>query len=110
YLQDTGVQLVRKYAELEARKADHQAEIVSIQDEQKKIEEAAVAFAQKEGLLTIDGPDHRLVIKEEDEFKAPRKTDDPFAWELLRTTLKNAGKLEDVSTVNANMLKYAMKR
>jgi hypothetical protein len=49
-------------------------------------------------------------VKVEEEFKAPRKMEDPFSWELLRTTLKNAGKLEDVSTVNANMLKYAMKK
>ena len=29
---------------------------------------------------------------------------------FVRTTLKNAGKLEDVSTVNSAMLKFAMKR
>ena len=110
YLQDSGVQLVKKYAGLEASKADHQAAIFALQEEQKKLEEAALAFAQKEGVVTIDGPDHRLIIREEEDFKAPRKTEDPFAWELLRTTLKNAKKLEDVSTVNANMLKYAMKR
>jgi len=110
YGQDTGVQLVKKYADLETSKADHQAAIYALQEEQKKLEEAALAFAQKEGVLAIDGPNHRLIIKEEEEFKAPRKTEDPFAWELLRTTLKNAGKLEDVSTVNGNMLKYAMKR
>jgi putative RecB family exonuclease len=110
YLQDTGVGLVKKYSDLEAQKSDHQAAIKTIEGEQKKIEEAALAWAEKEGVSVIDGPSHRLVIKSEDDFKVPRKTDDPFAWELLRTTLKNAGKLEDVSTVNANMLKYAMKK
>ncbi len=109
YLQDTGVQLVQKYAALEAQKADHQAAIVALSDEQKKIDQAVLAYAEKEGLRAIDGPDHKLIIKEEEEFKAPRKTDDPFAWELLRTTLKNAGKLEDVSTVNSAMLKFALK-
>lgn len=110
YLQNTGVQLVQKYAALEAQKADHQAAIKALAQEQSKIEEAAVAFASKEGLLSIDGPEHRLLIKHEDEFRAPTKFEDPFAWELLRTTLKNAGKLEDVSTVNSAMLKYAVKR
>jgi putative RecB family exonuclease len=110
YLRDTGVQLVQKYAELEDRKADLQAQIRSLEEEQKKVEEAALVFADKEGVVTIDGPEHRLLVKSEEEFKAPRKTDDPFAWELLRTTLKNAGKLEDVSTVNAAMLKFAMKK
>jgi len=110
YLKDTGVQLVVKYADLEARKADLQAEIKTLSAEQTKIEEAAIAFAREEDLLSIDGPEHRLVIKSEDEFRAPTKSEDPFAWELLRTTLKNAGKLEDVSTVNSAMLKFALKR
>ncbi len=110
YLKDTGVQLVTKYAELEARKADLQAEIKTIAQEQAKMEEAVFAYAQKEDLLAVDGPEHRLVIKNEEEFRAPTKSEDPFAWELLRTTLKNGGKLEDVSTVNSAMLKFAIKR
>ncbi len=110
YMKDTGVQLVAKYAELEDRKADLQAEIKTIVQEQARIEEAAVAYAKKEDLLTIDGPEHRLVFKNEDEFRAPTKSEDPFSWELLRTTLKNAGKLEDVSTVNSAMLKFAIKK
>ncbi len=110
YLKDTGVQLVAKYAELEASKADHQAEIKNISQEQAKIEEAALTYAKEEDILSIDGPEHRLVIKNEDEFRAPTKAEDPFAWELLRTTLKNGGKLEDVSTVNSAMLKFAIKR
>jgi len=110
YLNDPGVTLVKKYADLEAQKADLQASIKSITEEQKKIEEAAVQWAEKEGVSVIDGPGHRLVIKTEEEFKVPRKGEDPFAWELLRTTLKNAGKLESVSTVNGAMLKFAMKK
>jgi len=110
YLKDTGVQLVQKYAALEAKKADLQADIKTIAQEQSKIEEAALAYAQNENLFTIDGPEHRLVIKNEDDFRAPTKSEDPFAWELLRTTLKTAGKLEDVSTVNSAMLKFAMRK
>jgi len=110
YLKDTGVELVQKFADLEARKADLQAGIKAIAQEQSHIEEAAIAWAQKEDVLTIDGPGYRLVLKSEEDFKAPIKSADPFAWELLRTTLKNAGKLEDVSTVNSAMLKFAMKK
>jgi putative RecB family exonuclease len=110
YLQDTGVQLVQKFSELQARKADYQAELMKLDEEQRQIEGALYAFAEKEGVVTVDGPNHRVFIKMEEEWKAPRKGEDPFAWELLRTTLKNAGKLEDVSTVNANMLKFAIKK
>src|SRR5437763_1310163 len=40
YLQDTGVQLVQKYAALEERKADLQVEIKKIESEQHNIDEA----------------------------------------------------------------------
>jgi putative RecB family exonuclease len=110
YLQDTGVQLVQKYAGLEERKADLQVQIKALEDEQRKIEEAVLAYGEKEGVTMLDGPDYRLHIRSEDEWKAPRKNEDPLSWELLRNTLKNAGKLEGVSTVNTRMLQYAIKR
>jgi hypothetical protein len=110
YLLDSGVQLVQKYAGLEKRKADLQAEIKKIEDEQKKIEEAALAYAEKEDITTLDGPEYRLMIKTDDEWKTPKKNEDPLSWELLRNTLKNGGKLKEVSTVNARMLQYAVKK
>ncbi len=110
YLRDTGVQLVEKYAGLEERKADLQAQIKALETEQKKIEEAVLAYAEEEDVATLDGPEYRLQIKTDDEWKIPRKNEDPLSWELLRNTLKNAGKLEDVSTVNARMLQYAAKK
>lgn len=110
YLRDTGVQLVTKYADLEERKHDLQAEIKTIEAEQEKISEAVVAYSDKEGVSRLDGPDYQLLIKSEEEFKVPKKNEDPLSWELLRTSLKNAGKLEEVSTVNSNMLKFALKK
>jgi len=110
YLADAGVDLVRKFAALDAQKADQMTSIRAIELEQEKIKVGALAYAKHEGLTAIQGPEHRLIIRTEEEFKAPRKTEDPLAWELLRTTLKNAGKLEDVSTVNGNMLKFGMKK
>ncbi|OGR89690.1 MAG: hypothetical protein A2992_02515 [Elusimicrobia bacterium RIFCSPLOWO2_01_FULL_59_12] len=110
YLQDSGVQLVQKFADLEERKADLQAQIKTLESEQAKIGEAVLAYGEKEGITALDGPAYRIQIKTEEEWKAPRKTEDPLSWELLRNTLKNAGKLEDVSTVNARMLQYAVKK
>jgi hypothetical protein len=110
YLKDTGVQWVQKFARLEEQKADLQAQIRSIETEQEKISEAVIGYAEKQTISVIDGPGYRLQIKTDDEWKIPRKGEDPLSWELLRNTLKNAGKLEDVSTVNARMLQYAAKR
>jgi putative RecB family exonuclease len=110
YFQDSGVQLVEQYADLEERKADLQAQIRTIEGEQAKISEAVIAYGEKEGVSTLDGPGYRLQVRTEEDWKAPRKTEDPLSWELLRTTLKNAQKLEEVSTVNARMLQFAMRR
>ncbi len=110
YLQDSGVQLVTKYSDLEVQKSDLQVQIKKLESEQSKIAEAVMAYGEKEKISTIDGPNYRLYIKADEEWKAPRKTEDPLSWELLRNTLKNAGKLEDVSTVNARMLQYAVKK
>ena len=110
YLEDSGVQLVLKYAELEKQKGDHLTAVKALETEQGKIAEAAAAYAQREDVTALDGPDYRLVIRNEDELRVPRKMEDPLTWELLRTTLKNAKKLEEVSTVNGNMLKFAIKR
>jgi hypothetical protein len=110
YANDSGVQLTQKYVALHERIADHQAEGMKLSEEKQKLEAAIFEYLDKEKLLALDSPTHRLLLKQEDEWKAPRKTDDPFAWEMLRSTLQNAKKLESVSTVNAMMLKYAMKR
>ena len=110
YLQDTGVQLVQKYAELEARKADLQAEIKVTGGGTIQNRRSGVAWAQKENCRHHRWPGASALFNNEEEFKAPTKSEDPFAWELLRTTLKNAGKLEDVSTVNSAMLKFAIKK
>jgi putative RecB family exonuclease len=110
YLENSGVQLVQKYAELDAQKADHLLAIKALDAEQAKVGAAAIEYAKKEEVTALDGPDHRLLIKMDDELKVPRKMEDPLGWELLRATLKNAGRLEDVSTVNGNMLKYALKK
>jgi len=110
YLENSGVQLVMHYAKLEEQKAALQTALKAIETEQTKIAEATMAFAKREDITTLEGPDHRLIVKTENELKIPRKTDDPLTWELLRTTLKNAHKLEDVSTVNGNMLKFALRK
>jgi putative RecB family exonuclease len=110
YLENSGVQLVLAYAKLEAQRAGHLAALKVLENEQANIAEAAIAYAQRENVTALDGPDHRLIIKLDGDLKIPRKMEDPLTWELLRTTLKNAHKLEDVSTVNGNMLKFALRR
>jgi len=104
YRRDPGVVLVSKYSELEERKQELKQKIFEIEEEQAKIEEAAVEFAEREGIRTIDGPDHQLVITVKDELCAPTRKENAEMWEKLREFLIRENKYMDVSTVNNQML------
>ncbi len=109
YKKDPGVKLVTKYKELEEAKNEHKEEIYEIEEEQEKIKEAAVEFAKREKISIIDGPDAQLKVDIREELKAPTRSEDQEKWENLREVLKQEGKYEEVSTVNANMLNYRIK-
>lgn len=104
YKKDPGVVLVLKYTELEERKQELKQKIFEIDEEQAKIEEAAIEFAEREGILTIDGPDHQLVITVKDELCAPTRKENTEKWEKLREFLIQENRFYDVSTVNNQML------
>ncbi len=109
YKKDPGVKLVAKYAELESTKKELQEKIGLIEEEEKKIEEAAIEFAEKNKVMIIDGPDKQLKVDIKKELKAPTKTEDAQAWQGLRDTLIKEGKYNEVSTVNNNMLNYRIR-
>jgi len=109
YLNDPGVVLVAKYAELESRKKELQEGIAAIEAEQAKIKEAALAFAEREKVNVIDGPGHRLHITGDKELVAPYKSEDEARWKGLRDFLIAEGKFTDVSTVNNMMLVSRMR-
>jgi RecB family exonuclease len=104
YLEDPGVKLVARYAELEADKKLHRDRLAEIESEQKLVEEAALAFARRENVNVIDGPGHQLWVTSREEFDVPLKRDDPERWERLRTLVREANRFEEVATVNAAML------
>jgi len=104
YRKDPGVILVSKYSELEEKKDELKREIVRIEEEQAKIEEAAIEYAEREGIQTIDGPDHQFVITIKDELCAPARRENVQVWEGLREFLIRENKYIDVSTVNNAML------
>ncbi len=104
YRNDPGVVLVSKYAELESKKKDLREEIAVIEAEELKIEQAAVEFAEKEGIRVIDGPDHQLWITIKDEVCAPTRKEDEHKWQGLRDYLIRENKFVEVSTINNGML------
>jgi putative RecB family exonuclease len=109
YLQDPGVVLVAKYAELEARKKDRRDEIAAIEAEQDRIKGAALAFGARERVNVIDGPGYRLQLVVKDELAAPFKSEDEVRWRGLRDFLIVENRFSDVSTVNNMMLASRMR-
>jgi len=103
------VKLVTAYAELESKKQELKGKIFEIEEEEKKIEEAAIEFAEKNKITIIDGPDNQLKVDIRKEQKAPTKMEDTEAWQALRDTLIKEGKYNEVSTVNNNMLNYRIR-
>ncbi|MDD3548802.1 MAG: PD-(D/E)XK nuclease family protein [Candidatus Pacebacteria bacterium] len=109
YKKDPGVKLVAEFKKLEEAKNEFKEEIHKIDEEQEKIKEAAVEFAEREKISIIDGPDARLKVDIKDELRAPTRAEDQESWEKLRDFLIQEGKYQEVSTVNSNMLNYRIR-
>jgi len=104
YKNDPGIKLVSKYTQLEKEKSELKKRIFDIEDEQAKIEEAAIELAEREDIQVIDGPDKQLVVTIKKELRAPTRKENPENWEKLRSILIKENKYIEVSTVNNNML------
>jgi putative RecB family exonuclease len=109
YKKDPGVKLVTSYSELEEEKKQLKAKIAEIEQEQAKIAEAAVEFAEKEDSWVIDGPDKQLVVTVKEELGVPSRKEDSEKWEGLRNILIESDKYVDVSIVNSSMLNRMIK-
>jgi putative RecB family exonuclease len=109
YRQDPGVKLVTSYSKLEEEKNKFKAKIAEIEQEQTKIAEAALEFAEREGSWVIDGPDKQLVVTVKEELSAPTRAEDTEKWEGLRNFLIENDKYVEVSTVNSSMLSRMLK-
>ncbi len=109
YKKDPGVKLVTSYSKLEEEKKQLKEKIVEIEQEQAKIAEAAIEFAEKEDSWVIDGPDKQLVVTVKEELGTPSRKEDTEKWEGLRNILIESDKYVDVSTVNSNMLNRMLK-
>ena len=110
YLNDDGVKLVNRYAELEAErqaiKATAEAQSVPIEAELEKVKEAAAAYAAKIQADVLAGTGHLLKIKTEAKERYPLKNDAGRAQ--LDELLKAAGLWERVADLNtATLVKLA---
>lgn len=97
YREDDGVKLVEEYVRIrdEKRDAVKQADAAL-----ERLEEAIIAYAQRDELEVIAGVENKLKVKLRHGLKVPAIADDPIKVQALKEKLKAMGVWEDVSQLN----------
>jgi putative RecB family exonuclease len=99
YLNEPGIRLVNQYAELSEKKNQMLEEI---ENELEKIKEALIQYAEKEGVETIQGVNHKMKVKAKQILKFPTK-DDTRRMDLEKT-IKKSGQWEHFSELSLSSL------
>jgi hypothetical protein len=95
YLNEPGVVLVNKYAELKA-------EAKRIDEEMDRVKEALVGYSRNNDVEVIKGNNYRVSVTSSEKLKFPGKRDE--GREELETVIKDAGKWDEVSTLDTHAL------
>lgn len=104
YLNDSGVKLTNKFAELMAQKKEYQEKIEAIEEDAEKVKEAAIHYGEKEGVDVICGSDYKLKITQKQKISSPLKGSDKR--KELENILRDAGKWDELSDLDI----YAMEK
>jgi putative RecB family exonuclease len=104
YLNDPGLKLVDEYVSLKEELRKHQREAG---DELKKIEEALVAFCEREDISTVFGSEKKVSVSEYRDMAFPDKN--TKEREELVTELKKMGKWDEVSAMDVYSLKNILR-
>lgn len=102
YMDEPGVALVDKFAELEAERQRVKASLEEVEGELDALKEAVSAHAAREGLEMLFGTDHRLKVKISKRRNFPRKG--APGRDELDSLLKEAGTWIDVSDLSTSKL------
>jgi len=103
YLKDKGVSLVNKYAALKEEIKSLREQEQKLQNELDLVSQAAVEYAQKEEITSIDGSDFILKIRQDTDLDFPLAKDEDR--EEFEKAVKKAGIWDSVSTLNLPRLK-----
>jgi hypothetical protein len=102
------VTLVNKYSEIKTQISDLEKKQKELEKELELIEEAAIAYAEKENLTKIYGSDYTLKISEKTDFKFPLSKEQEER-EKLERRIRELGIWERVSQLNLSALKKIVK-
>ncbi len=104
YLNDPGLKLVDEYVRLKEELRRYQKEAG---DELKKIEEALVAFCEREDVSTVFGSEKKVSVNQYRDMAFPGKN--TKEREELVADLKRMGKWDEVSVMDVYSLKNILK-
>lgn len=99
YLNDSGVKLVDRYAEMKEKQKQVTLDLYA---ELEKLEEALITFSEKEGVDVVFGSINKVRIKESEQSKFPSKHSKER--ERLEQVLKEHGKWEEVMQLDTAAL------
>jgi putative RecB family exonuclease len=102
YLKEKGVSLVNKYASFKTKIKELRKQEADLQLELDLIADAAVTYAEKEGISNITGSDYILNVIEETVLNFPKAGEE--LREALEKCIKKAGIWEEVSGLNLSRL------
>ena len=103
---EPGVVIVDAYAERWRKKKELEAETKAVKGEMDALRDAAIAFAEKEGVQVIAGTDARLRVTGKDRVVSPAKG--TAEREALEGELRAAGVWDEVATLDAAALEKAV--
>ena len=99
YMNDPGVKLVEKYAELKNKQKKLNDEI---ENEIKKIEEAIIKYTEKESISCVYGSKYKVRVKTNERYIYPSKHSKER--KQLEDTLKKQGLLDEVTQLDTSAL------
>jgi len=103
---EPGVVIVDAYAERWRKKRGLELEVKAVEFELGEIKDAAIAFAEKEGVQVIGGTGARLRVTGKERISAPAKGSEER--EALERELRLAGVWDEVTTLDTSALEKAV--
>ncbi len=101
YLDEPGVRLVNKYAELDGKKADLDLEI-------RKVKDALIAYARKHEIEVVKGSDHRVLVRFYKGVSFPKREE--AGRQELEDLVRASGLWERVSVMSPVSLAKLVER
>jgi len=109
FLEDTGVDLVNHHVQLTEEVRDLKQRIDQLGQERQEVDEALLAYAEREGLEVIGGSTHEARVTESAKLVLPRKTYEPDEYAELEQLLRQSDAWSEVSAMDGSKLRRIWK-